>query len=339
MLTTRPVGGILLGLLSVFAPLPAAAQWTRVLGEPLTNVSSVWANGDTIAAAADSTVYVSMDAGLTWKHSTRVAVGVTLINAQVVHHGRVIAGTFGRGVFVSHDFGDTWLSFNQGLTGGRFRTHNFITDLLLQDDVLYATTAGAGVYVRNLVAGDWVHFGEQFEPHQASNVNGIAAGGNRLLAGAGANGSVFFRDLGDPDWTLSWLNNVGLVPGLSAQSAVWTGSGWVVGANRGVYRSALGQEPWSLVDLDLGPLLVASFVARGRDLFAAFGIGGQTLIHYSADDGATWKKLDALPRVAVNQLAMSGTELYAARLDGLWHRDMTTVVQPVRWGDVKSKFR
>ena len=339
-LSIQPVRGLLLGLLCVSLPPPAAAEWTRVLAVPAINITSLWANGDTIAAAADSTVYVSIDAGQTWKRSTRVAPGVPVINAAVVHHGRLHAGTFGRGVFVSHDFGDTWLPFNEGLTGGRLRTHFLITDLLLHGDSLYAATAGAGVYLRNLVAGDWVHFGEQFEPHQASNVTGVAAGGTRLLAGAGANGTVFVRDRADPDWRLSWLNNIGLEPGLVAQSAACTGSGWVVGPNRGVYRSTLGQEPWALVDLNLGLLFGTSFATRGRDLFAAFGIGGgRTLIQHSADDGATWTKLDTLNRASVNHLAFSGTDLYAGRLDGLWRRDTTTVVQAVRWGAVKSRFR
>lgn len=326
-------------VLTLLAAGPAAAQWTRVPDVPASNIVSVWANGDTIAAGADSIVHVSTDAGATRKHSAKVVAGVTSIQDEWVRNGRLYAGTFGQGVFVSDDLGDTWVAFNQGLVGGIFDSQLFISDLLVHGDSLYAATAGAGVYARDLTSGTWHHFGEVFEPNAASNTNGITAGGARLLVSAGANGMVFFRDPGDAEWTRSWLNNVGLAPGLAALSAVWTGKGWVVGANTGVFCSALGQEPWTFVDVKLGTLFVATFATRGRDVFAAFGTGGQTVIAHSADDGASWKVLDTQPAVFVSGLAMSGTELYAARFDGLWHRSTMTVVHPANWTNLKSRFR
>ena len=45
---------------------PAAAQWTRIPDVPAADVFSVQANGDTIAAGADTAVYVSTNAGITW---------------------------------------------------------------------------------------------------------------------------------------------------------------------------------------------------------------------------------------------------------------------------------
>ncbi len=328
-----------IALTLLVAASPASAQWTPVPGVPATSIFSVWANGDTIAAGADSVVHVSTDAGVTWKQSAKVAAGVTSIQDEWVRNGRLYAGTFGKGVFVSDDLGDTWLAFNQGLVGGIANSQLFISDLLVRGDSLYAATSGAGVYVRNLAAGTWQHFGEEFEPNAASNTNGIAAGGARLLVAAGFNGMVFFRDPGDADWTLSWLNNVGLAPGLAALSAVWTGGGWVVGANTGVFRSALGQEPWTFVDVNLGTLLIASFATLGHHVFAAFGNGSQTVIEHSADDGATWQVLEAQSGVFVFRLAMSGSELYAGRLDGLWRHSTLTPVQPASWGAVKSRFR
>lgn len=318
---------------------PAAAQWSRVLDVPVSNIVSVWANGDTIAAGADSVVHVSADAGATWKQSATVAAGAISIRAVGVRKGRLYAGTFGQGVFVSDDWGDTWLGFNQGLAGGLFNSHLFISDLLVHGDVLYAATSGAGIYVRDLTAGTWRHFGEELERNSASNTNGIAAAGTRLLVSAGANGMVFFRDPGDPDWTRSWLNNTGVVPGLAALSAAWTGKGWVVGANTGVFRSALGQEPWAFVDLGLGTVFIASFAKRGGELFAAFGNGGATVIARSADDGAAWQVLDTQPAVFVNRVAISGNDLYAGRLDGLWRRSTVTPVKALTWGAMKSRFR
>jgi hypothetical protein len=232
-------------------------------------------------------------------------------------------------VFVSDNFGGTWLGFSQGLVGGIANSQLFLQDLLVRGDSLYAATSGAGAWVRNLaVAGTWSHFGNAFEPNQASNMNGIAAGGGQLLACAGFNGTVFFRRAGDADWTLSWLDDAGIQPGLAALSAAWTGYGWVVGTNVGVFRSPQGQEPWEFTDMGFGTLFNVSFATRGRDLFASFGNGGGATLGFSRDDGATWQELETLPFTFVYALALRGSELYAARFDGLWRRSIADVSVP-----------
>lgn len=327
-MTIAAVRAFVFAVVLLAAASPASAQWTRVLDVPEADMFSVWAKGDTIAAGSDSIVYVSTDAGATWKTTAKVAAGVIAVQGVVVRNGRLYAGTYGQGVFVSQDLGDTWVAFNQGLAGGLFGTHNFLSDLMVDGDHLYAATAGAGVYRRNLVAGNWAHFGEQFEPNQASNTNGIAAGDSRLLVSAGANGTVFFRDPGDADWTLSWLDNTGILPGLAALSAVWTGGGWVVGSNIGVFTSPLGQEPWTFVNVGLGTIFSAPLATRGRHVFAAFGTGATTFIEHSDDDGATWDLLDEQSFIFVYKLAVVGADLYAGRADGLWRRSTANVSVP-----------
>lgn len=327
-MTIAAVRAFVFAAVLLAAASPASAQWTRVLDVPEADMFSVWAKGDTIAAGSDSIVYVSTNAGATWKTTAKVAAGVISVQGVVVRNGRLYAGTYGQGVFVSQDLGDTWVAFNQGLAGGLFGTHNFLSDLMVDGDHLYAATAGAGVYRRNLVAGSWAHFGEQFEPNQASNTNGIAAGNSRLLVSAGANGTVFFRDPGDADWTLSWLDNTGILPGLAALSAIWTGGGWVVGSNIGVFTSPLGQEPWSFVDVGLGTIFSAPLAIRGRHVFAAFGTGATTFIEHSDDDGATWDLLDEQSFTFVYKLAVVGDDLYAGRADGLWRRSTANVSVP-----------
>lgn len=315
-------------LVLLTAASPAAAQWTRVTALPASDIFSVWAGGDTVTAGADTAVYVSTDAGATWKRSARVGPGVTSVQRAVVRNGRLYAATYGQGTFVSDDLGTTWQAFNQGLVGGAFDSQFFIIDLLADGDHLYVATAGAGVYRRDLPVGTWSHFGDVFEPNQASNTNTIAAGGTRLLVGAGANGMVFFRDPGDADWTLSWLDNNGLVPGLSALSAIWTGTRWVVGTNAGVFTSAEGHEPWTFVDPGLGTLFNTAFALRGRVLFASFSNPIQTTFAYSGNDGAAWHELETLGGVFVYRMAMVGTDLYAGRGDGLWRRSIGNVGVP-----------
>jgi photosystem II stability/assembly factor-like uncharacterized protein len=327
----------LLALLIV--AVPAHAHWERVLEVPETDIFTVFAIGDTLVAGADTVVYVSTDAGATWAQSVKVVTGVTAVNTVGFRNGRIYAGTYGQGVRVSDDLGQTWSAFNQGLVGGIANSQLYLKDLLFRGDSLYAATAGAGAWVRNLaIAGSWIHYGNAFEPNQSSNMNGLAAGGSRMLACAGFNGNLFFRDPGDPDWTLSWLDNVGIVPGLASLTAAWTGHGWVVGSNVGVFTSPLGEEPWTFVDLGLGTLFNVSFALRGRDIFADFGTGAGTAIQLSRDDGATWQELETLPFTFTYKLAIRGNDLYAGRFDGLWRRSIETVSVPETVAPSRLRF-
>ena len=316
-------------LVSLTVASAAQAQWAPVPQVPATTCFSVWAKGDTIAAGADTVAFVSTDAGVTWKQTRKVAAGVTSVEAVRVRDGRLYAGTYGQGVFVSDDLGESWLDYSQGLVGGIANSQLYIADLLIHGDSLYAATAGDGPWVRNLAApGAWTHFGDVLEPNQASNMNAIATDGTRLLAAAGANGTVFYRDPGQPDWMLSWLDNLGIVAGLSALSALWTGEAWLVGANTGVFRSATGASPWAYTDVGLSPLFVAHFARRDQTVFACFGNGAGSTIEFSTDDGAGWNVLDSQPFVFTYGLAASGQTLYAARVDGLWRRSIAAVSTP-----------
>lgn len=327
MNTTILSGVVALALLA--GPAPASAQWTPVPGVPATVIYAVKANGDTIVAGSDFLVFVSTDDGVTWKQSAPVAPEVTQVRSVLAHDGLLYAGTYGQGVFVSDDLGDTWIAFNQGLVGGIANSQLAISDFLVDGGTLYAATFGAGVWIRSLApAGTWTHFGEVFEPNAASTVAALAVGGTRLLAAAGANGDVFYRDPEDADWTLSFLDNTGWAAGVIPLSAVWTGRRWVVSANSGVYRSATGASPWTFTNTGLAPLLAAPLALEGGTVFATFvGIGGSTL-EYSGDDGTTWNVLDVQPGVITLDMELGGSTLYAARGDGLWRRSIETLSVP-----------
>lgn len=206
------LGAVALGLFLLTTP--ASAQFTRVVDVPVTPVFSVFSKGDTIAVGLDTTVFISTDAGATWRHSTKPVAGVTSIQAVRIRNGLLYAGTFGQGVRLSDDLGVTWRAFNEGLVGGLVESQLHVIALEERGDSLYAGTSGAGVYVRRLTGpSTWSHFGEAFEDNQASNVNDLALGGIRLLATGGSNGQILFRDPGSPDWTVSNLDNVGIHAG------------------------------------------------------------------------------------------------------------------------------
>jgi hypothetical protein len=268
----------------------------------------MFATGDTIAAGADTAVYISTNAGVSFARSSKPVAGVGAITAVFFRNGRLFAGTFGQGVFISDNRGTTWQAFSQGLVGGPLNSQLDVVGLLVRSDIMYAATAGAGAYARGLVgATTWQHFGDVFEPNQASNMNSIALGGTRLIATGGANGMVFTNDPGQTDWTISNLDNIGIHAGLSAFTGIWNGFGWVIGSNLGLFHSVAGQEPWTRVDPGFGALDWATFAARGRHLFLAFDVAPGAVIEESDDDGATWGSIVGFGGVFIHDLAVSGT--------------------------------
>ena len=316
-------------LLGALAALPARASWDPVTDAPTGRVFSLSATEDTLVAGTDTSVFVSTDAGHTWRNSPRPAAGVLAITAVRMLNARLYAGTFGKGVFVSDDLGATWQPFNQGLVGGFEDSQLDVVDLVARGNELFAATAGAGVYARTLAgAATWHPFGAIFEPEQASAVNSFVLGGTRLLALAGDNGMVFRNDPGQPEWIESDLDNIGVHAGVAGQNGLFFGSGWVVGTNKGVFRSTSGQEPWTRTDLGLGPVDWTTFTAKGTHLFAAFDITSGALIAESSDGGATWTDFEFFDGVFLQSLAVSEDGLFAARGDGLWRRARETSVDP-----------
>ena len=316
-------------MLAVLVATPSAAQWAQVPGVPTTQLFSLAAAGDTILAGADTTVYVSTNAGASWHATSRPVAGVTSIQAVLIRNGRLYAGTFGQGVHISDDLGATWTNYNQGLVGGFLDSQLDLSDLRVRGESLYAATEGAGIYVRGFASGStWQHFGDVFEPNQASNVTALALGGSRLLASAGANGQMFHQDPGEPDWTISNLDNLGIHAGLTAYTAVRTSTGWVVGSNLGIFTSSAGEEPWTRTDVGLGPLNWTPFATDGSRIFAAFDIAPGVLIEQSDDSGLTWQELDGFAGVFVKSLVLVRGELYAARGDGLWRTSVALASAP-----------
>jgi hypothetical protein len=310
---------------------PAAAQWTRISQLPASGVFALRVVGDTITAGADTAAFVSTDGGATWHVSVKVAPQVIRVSAVMMRNGRLYAGTAGQGVFISDNLGASWQPFNQGLVGGFQNSQLDISDLELRGSDLLVSTFGAGVYLRNLAIADtWHHFGEEFEPNQASNVNDLALGGTRLLACIISNGVTFHRDPGDLDWTIDFLQNGTISPSLTSDTAIWTGSDWIVGTNQGVFVSPNGEQPWTHSSPTLHGLAWAAFAQHGPTVFAVFDSVNFVLHAQSDDAGATWTILERVFGIVAFRLAVHGNDLYVAQSNGLWVRPLapTTSVEP-----------
>ncbi|MFT5142421.1 MAG: hypothetical protein ACI80V_000065 [Rhodothermales bacterium] len=167
-------------------------SWTNA--EPVLGPKGGWANVYTIIEhAATGVLYISADNGLvfrsfndgvSWQQVSSLPGGSSDTAWSMVAHpsisGTVYAGTFGHGVFVSDDFGFTWVELddladtplvnendallNTDNTGDDFAGHIFDLEFSTDANYLYVGT-GKGVWRANLTAcatdftGNWDQIG------------------------------------------------------------------------------------------------------------------------------------------------------------------------------------
>jgi hypothetical protein len=305
---------------------PAAAQWARVTGVRETFVYSLAQRGDTLLAGTDDTVYVSPDAGVSWRAS---AIGPTSVSIIAVRAARGLlwAGTQGNGVRMSADGGTSWQDASAGLSGG---SALFVSAFESRGDSLYAGTQGAGTYVKRLSTLEpWSVFGPSIVNSASGTVTALEGVDQRLMVSASPNGIVAYNDRGDPGWTEVALEPLGASAGLEMTSFAWTGSAWLTAGAGRIYRSPTGTGDWTQVGPPVGCCLYSKLASANGLTIASFSqANGGAALFYSADAGLTWTFLESLPAVVID-LMLRGPFLYAGRVDGLWRRSLENLdVQP-----------
>src|SRR5262244_28553 len=83
---------------SSVVPAIAHAQWEFVPEVPPVTIFSMSATGDTIAAGADSVVFLSTDGGKNWRQSARPVTARSAITAVRMRNHTLFAASFGQGV-------------------------------------------------------------------------------------------------------------------------------------------------------------------------------------------------------------------------------------------------
>jgi hypothetical protein len=163
----------------LFSTTCSFAQWTRVQQLPVSDIFTVYHNGNTVYAGGTHFIYISRDKGQTWD-STAIT-GLASIDNIIVHHSELYASGFSSGIFKSVDDGATW----RNITPGIFPA---ISDLCEFRGDLYAATLGNSVYKLNPAGrSSWLFFSNGLSDLSA-NLPAIAANGEAMVAGTLANG-------------------------------------------------------------------------------------------------------------------------------------------------------
>jgi len=241
---------------SVFSSSTSGSSWTNVGNSAGgTNVSGLAINEGGIFAGTNSYyfwgVYRSTNHGSSWT-ATALNHDIFSLAAKA---GKVFAGAWGGGVFVSTDNGASWNPAHIPFTGAR------VTTFAIRDSLLFAGTEGGGVYVSSNDGTSWI-------PANVGLTNtgilAVVATEKNLFAGSWG-GGVFVSTNDGVTWTAAsnGLTNLAVfalaATGTSLFAATFGG---------GVFLSTDNGASWTPVNAGLTGMNVVALAIHNGFLFS-----------------------------------------------------------------------
>ncbi|MCX6169603.1 MAG: T9SS type A sorting domain-containing protein [Ignavibacteriales bacterium] len=298
----------------------ATAQWKKHESIPsLSNVPSIFVEGQYVYAGADSVIYISADYGKTFFASSRIGKDVDFVSAVVKYQNKVFAGTYHYGIFVSSNNGLTWTEINNGLIG---LGATDISDVVIRGDSIYAATYGAGIFVMDLTNPlQWNNYGDGLSYNNSYNVYDLKLIDDVLYAGAGGNG-YFYRN----DGKSSFWNEIvfGAFQGepLIMYDILKFNSEFFIASSYGLHKSKDGIN-WSYINPGVGYVSGSNFAVHNQKIYIHFSKGyGRTIWFTSSNGGESWDFLEDQIGAEVLNIAVVDNKLFAGRLYGMWSLDL-----------------
>jgi photosystem II stability/assembly factor-like uncharacterized protein len=318
-------------------------------------VNALYTLGGNLLAGTINGLFRSTDRGESWTDGNSGMKNAS-VRAVVMDGTKLYVGTWGAGVFLSSDGGDSWECFlpsssgsfslaftasdsyvggvnhlfysargSTSWTGAHYgSTSGFVYALAARGDTVFAGTSNGGLF------RTW-HFGSSLYGFRQvgfkdTAVNSLVFDGRTLYAGTQMG---VFSSTDDTNWTAL---NSGLTT-LDTRALAFKGSYLFAGTGGGgVFRSTDHGANWTPVNNGLGKQDVLSFAVKDDNLFAGTWENG---VFLSTDNGANWTGVShvstfdpwfRIPGV-VHALAVDDTYLYAGeRRTGLWRRPLSEMV-------------
>jgi hypothetical protein len=208
----------------------------------------------------------------------------------------LFAGTYGGGVYLSINNGNSWNPVNNGILSDI--TYTSVGSIIIVGANMYAGT-NHGIYQSSNNGGTWTLLGNSY--FGSSDGSYLAISGATIFAGSW--GSGVWRSIDDGS---NWSQvNTGLSNQL-VRSLVISGTNIFAGTQgSGVFLSTNNGDSWTQVNTGLTNLNVYSLVISGTNIFAGTYGGG---VFLSTNNGSTWTAVNnGLTNYNVQALAINGT--------------------------------
>jgi hypothetical protein len=218
------------------------------------------------------------------------------IYALAVSGTNLFAGTYGGGVYLSTNDGNSWTAVNSGLTS------KYVYALAFSGTNLFAGTNGNGVFLSTNNGNSWTAAGLSTQ-----TVKMFAVSGTNIFAGTGG-GGVFLTTNNGTNWTA--VNN-GLT-NLYLQALTISGTNIFAGTqSAGAFLSTNNGSNWTAINSGLTTTSITAFAVLGSNIFVGTSGWG---VYKSTNNGTNWT-VTGMAIHTINVLAVSGTALIAGTLD------------------------
>lgn len=201
-----------------------------------------------------------------------------------ISDNHIYATSYGDGVFVSSNNGDTWKAINSGLTGNSLYTMSIAAD----QNAVYLGTNGKGVFKSENHGETWNNFSNGLK-EAGLIVHKLLVNGNQLILGSDCYG-LYSSPLSESNWIQ--METEEAPRSACPASVAASGSLIGIGCSTGIYLSQNGGGDWIEIH---DPLIylrtVFSLVFAGGNIIAGVSPNG---ICVSTDNGKTWTNKAAM---------------------------------------------
>jgi len=311
---------------SILATANVYTQWTE---HPLPTSVDIWGleskdsvifAGTEIGFQGPGYIFRSMDYGVSWDtvNGLPYAGGWTLIFSDSI----LIAGSFGWGIYLSDDLGNTWTVPDSGMV-----SNENVHKIIRHKSYLFSATAGFGngIFRSSDNGRSWISVNVGLP---ILSFLSLASNGQDIYAGSAFTGEVF-RSTDDG---ITWFFAGNGLPGNSnvatlavIGSDVYAG----LGSGEGVYYSSDSGENWSSISTSISIGQVWSLVLADTNLFVG-SIGNGVFL--TRDNGFSWTEVnEGLIHLNIRSLLITSNNfLFAGTTNGfVCYRPLSEMITSV----------
>ncbi|MCW8850549.1 MAG: hypothetical protein OQJ81_11270, partial [Melioribacteraceae bacterium] len=231
-------------------------------------------NGILLAGATNGRVYMSLDEGESWNLST---IGLTTMDVTSIRgnsRNEIFFATLGSGFYKYDENNQEW-----NYVGPKI---NLAVNAIVEiDNKIYCSTS-PGIYYSGDYGKSWVGMSKYISPHEMS---GIVMYDSVNFASATWGGGVYYSDNSCSTWNLSsgipYYSTVYYIEKSPTTNNIFVG---ILGDAHGLYKSVDGGKSFNQIMQWERPEAI-HFTSTGEIYIGTWDI------HYSNNDGESWKRL------------------------------------------------